>query len=54
MSKSYDAVEEVVRNPKRPFRVDSQPGKAHKHRYERRKIREYVRFLASSPGGEPA
>ena len=54
MSKSYDEVVETVRNPKRPFRVDSQPDKAHKHRYERRKIREYVRFLAASPGGEPA
>lgn len=54
MSKSYDTLEEVVRNPKRPFRLDSQPDKAHKHRYERRKIRELVRCLASSPGGEPA
>jgi hypothetical protein len=54
MSKSFEAVEEVVRNPKRPFRVDSQPDKAHKHRYERRKIREFVRYLASASGGEPA
>ncbi|HEY6169641.1 MAG TPA: hypothetical protein VI454_16500 [Verrucomicrobiae bacterium] len=45
MAKTLDTIEEAIRNPKHPFRqVDAQPDKAHKHRYERRKIKEYMRL----------
>jgi hypothetical protein len=45
MSKSIDAISEAIRNPKYPFRqVDAQPDKAHKHRYERRKVKEFMRL----------
>jgi hypothetical protein len=45
MAKSLEVISEVIRNPKHPFhQVDSQPDKAHKHRYERRKAREYMRL----------
>jgi hypothetical protein len=44
MAKTLDTISEVISNPKHPFhQVDSQPDKAHKHRYERRKAREYMR-----------
>lgn len=43
MTKSLEVISETVRNPKHPFRkVDNQPKKPLKHRYERRKIREYL------------
>ena len=43
MTKSLEVISEAVSNPKHPFRkVDSQPKKPQKHRYERRKIREYL------------
>ena len=43
MTKSLEVISEAVRNPKHPFRkVDNQPKKTLKHRYERRKIREYL------------
>jgi len=43
MTKSLEVISEAVRNPKHPFRkVDNQPKKPRKHRYERRKIREYL------------
>jgi hypothetical protein len=43
MIKTLEAITEAIRNPKHPFRkVDNQPKKAQKHRYERRKIREYL------------
>jgi len=43
MTKSLEVLTEAVRNPKHPFRkVDNQPRKPLKHRYERRKIREYL------------
>ena len=45
MAKSLDTIEEAIRNPKHPFRqVDSQPDKAHKHRYERRKVKAYMKL----------
>jgi hypothetical protein len=45
MTKSIDAMSEAIRNPKYPFRqVDAQPDKAHKHRYERRKVKEIMRL----------
>jgi hypothetical protein len=43
MTKTLDAINEAVRNPKHPFRKTyNQAKKALKHRYERRKIREYL------------
>ncbi len=45
MTKSLEVITEAVRNPKHPFRkIDSQPKKENKHRYERRKIREYLQL----------
>jgi hypothetical protein len=43
MTKSLEVITEAIRNPKHPFRkVDNQPKKPRKHRYERRKIKEYL------------
>ncbi len=43
MTKSLDIIHDAVRNPKCPFpKVDQQPKKPQKHRYERRKIKEYL------------
>jgi len=43
MTKKLDLINEAVRDPRHPFRkIDNQPKKALKHRYERRKIREYL------------
>ena len=54
MTKSFEAISEAVRNPKHPFRkVDNQPKKPLKHRYERRKIREYL-HLGEWVAGEAA
>jgi hypothetical protein len=48
MTKSLEVISETIRNPKHPFRkVDNQPKKSLKHRYERRKIKEYLHL-----GGE--
>jgi hypothetical protein len=45
MSKTLEAINEAIRNPKHPFRkTDNHPKKAVKHRYERRKIREYLQL----------
>jgi len=45
MIKTLDAIAEVIRNPKHPFRrVENRPAKPQKHRYERRKIKEYIRL----------
>jgi hypothetical protein len=44
MSKTIEAIAEIIRNPKHPFRkADDRPAKAQKHRYERRKIKEYIK-----------
>jgi hypothetical protein len=43
MTKSLEVIGEAIRNPKHPFpKVDNQPKKPLKHRYERRKIKEYL------------
>jgi hypothetical protein len=43
MTKSLEVISETVRDPKHPFRkVDNQPKKPLKHRYERRKIKGYL------------
>jgi hypothetical protein len=45
MSKTLDAITEIIRNPKPPFRkADDRPEKAQKHRYERRKIKEIIKL----------
>jgi hypothetical protein len=44
MTKSTEQIDDVVRNTKHPFRqVADRPEKPQKHRYERRKIREFLR-----------
>jgi len=54
MTKSLEVISEVVRNPKHPFRkVEDQPKKPQKHRYERRKVREYLQ-LGEWVSGEAA
>jgi hypothetical protein len=45
MTKTLEVISEAIRNPKHPFRkVDNQPKKPLKHRYERRKIRAYLQL----------
>jgi hypothetical protein len=54
MTKSLEVITETIRNPKPPFRkVDNQPKKPLKHRYERRKIKEYL-HLGDWVAGEAA
>ena len=43
MTKTLDVITEAIRSGKHPFpKVDNRPKKAQKHRYERRKIKEYL------------
>jgi hypothetical protein len=45
MTKTLDLITETIRNTKHPFRkVEDNPVKPKKNRYERRKIREYIRL----------
>jgi hypothetical protein len=45
MTKTLEIINDAVRNPKYSFRkTDNQPKKALKHRYERRKIKEYLQL----------
>ena len=45
MSKTLDAISEMIRNPKHGFRkADDRPIKAQKHRYERRKVKGYIKL----------
>lgn len=45
MSKSLERLAHALRNVKHPFRqVDDRPDKPKKHRYERRKVREVLRY----------
>ncbi len=45
MSKSLEAITEAIQNSKHPFRqLDDRPQKAHKNRYERRKVKEYIKL----------
>jgi hypothetical protein len=45
MTKTPDIISEIIRNPKHPFRkADDQPEKAQRHRYERRKVKEFIRL----------
>jgi hypothetical protein len=51
MTKPLDQIDEVVHNPKHPFRqVDDRPEKPQKHRYERRKVKEFIRAGDWMPG----
>ena len=56
MSKTLEVVIETLRDPKHPFRkLEHQPKKALKHRYERRKIREILHLQDwQDEGAEPA
>jgi hypothetical protein len=46
MRKSTDFIVESLRIAKHPFRhVDDLPHKEQKHRYERRKVKEYIRLV---------
>jgi hypothetical protein len=43
MMKTLETVGEAIHDPKYPFRkIQHQPKKSLKHRYERRKIKEYL------------
>ena len=45
MTRSLELIDEKVRNAKHSFRsAGDRPAKAHKHRYERRKVREFLRI----------
>ena len=45
MTKTLDLITETIRNTKHPFRkTDATPEKPKKNRYERRKIREYIKL----------
>jgi len=45
MAKTIETITDTIRNTKHPFRqADDRPKKHQKHRYERRKIREYLRL----------
>jgi len=45
MTKTLDTITEIVRDPKHAFRkADDRPVKAQKHRYERRKIKEFIKL----------
>ena len=45
MTKTLEVMTEIIRNPKHSFRkADDRPQKPQKHRYERRKVREYMRL----------
>jgi hypothetical protein len=44
MTKSSDVLSEIVSRTKRALRgLEARPEKIHKHRYERRRIKEYLR-----------
>jgi hypothetical protein len=54
MTKTLEVISEAIRNPKHSFRkVENQPNKPLKHRYERRKIRGYLQ-LGEWRSGEAA
>jgi hypothetical protein len=46
MRKSADLIVETIRNAQHPFRqAEDRPHKEQKHRYERRKVKEYLRLV---------
>jgi hypothetical protein len=45
MKKSVDLIDETIRTVKHPFQqAEARPNKCQKHRYERRKVKEYIRL----------
>ena len=53
MTKTLDLIAETIRNTKHPFRqVEDRPAKQQKNRYERRKIKEYIRLGDWTPQAE--
>jgi hypothetical protein len=45
MTKTLNLIQDTVHNTKHPFRqAENRPAKAQKNRYERRKIREFLRL----------
>jgi hypothetical protein len=45
MTKALNLIRETVHDTKHPFRqVEQRPAKAQKNRYERRKVKEYIRL----------
>ena len=45
MSKTPQVLAELVRNPKHQTRdIESRPHKSYQNRYERRKVREYLKI----------
>lgn len=45
MTKTLNLIQDTVRSTKHTFRqADNRPAKAQKNRYERRKIREFLRL----------
>lgn len=43
MIKSHESLSEAIRNPKHPFvQIERRQLKAQKHRYERRKVRQFL------------
>ena len=46
MTKTLDVIRESILNSKHPFQtVGDRPEKPQKHRYERRKVRHYIRIV---------
>ena len=55
MSKNNDLISETLRDPKHPFRaVGDRPRKSQKHRYERRKAREFLKIADWTDDAVPA
>lgn len=53
MTKALNLVRETIHDNKHPFRqTDQRPAKAQKNRYERRKIKEYIRLSDWGAEGE--
>jgi hypothetical protein len=45
MTRTLDVISEVIRTPKNPFRqAADRPEKPQKHRYERRKVKQYIQL----------
>lgn len=45
MTKTLDVIADAIRSTKHPFKqVDDRPAKPQKHRYERRKVKEFIRL----------
>ena len=53
MMKSMDVISETIRTNKNPFRqAAGRPDKPHKHRYERRKVKQYIHLGDWTPEDE--